>query len=243
MHIKRRGITLITNIVLVAAFTVVFAVSFLPQKALPIYGGTDLSAVYYGERGTGKVSLMFNVYENAEVVEKIVDTLDENGAKATFFVGGCWADDNGETLNKIIASGHEIGNHGYFHKDHASLNYEKNREEIYLTGVIVNALCGAEVKLFAPPSGSFSSDTLQAAYDLGYKVIMWSKDTIDWRDKDKEKVFSRATKNLTGGDLILMHPKEHTLAALSDIIKYCKDNNFELVTVGENISGENTQNT
>ena len=243
MQIKRRRITLITNVVLVVAFTAVFAVSFLPQDALPIYGGTDLSAVYNGNRGTDKVSLMFNVYENADVVEKIVDLLDENGAKATFFVGGCWADDNGETLNKIIASGHEIANHGYFHKDHAKLDYEKNREEIYLTGVIVKALCGATPTLFAPPSGSFSDDTLQAAYDLKYKVIMWSKDTIDWRDKDKAKVFSRATKNLTGGDLILMHPKEHTLTALSDIIAYCKENNFELVTVSENISGENAQNT
>lgn len=243
MQIKRRRITLITNLVLVAAFTAVFAVSFLPQKALPIYGGTDLSAVYYGNRGTGKVSLMFNVYENSEIVEEIVDLLDSNGAKATFFVGGCWADDNGKTLNKIIASGHELGNHGYFHKDHAKLDYDNNREEIYLTGVIVKALCGTQPILFAPPSGSFSDETLQAASDLGYKVIMWSKDTIDWRDGDKAKIVSRATKNLTGGDLILMHPKEHTLVALSDIIGYCKENNFELVTVSENISGENAQNT
>lgn len=243
MQIIRRRITLITNLVLVAAFTAVFAVSFLPQKALPIYGGTDLSAVYYGNRDTDKVSLMFNVYENSEVVEKIVDLLDERGAKATFFVGGCWADDNGKTLNKIIASGHEIGNHGYFHKDHKSLDYEKNREEIYLTGVIVKALCGAELKLFAPPSGSFSDETLQAAYDLGYKVVMWSKDTIDWRDGDKAKIVSRATKNLTGGDLILMHPKSHTLTALTEIIEYCERHNFKLVTVSENISAENAQNT
>ena len=243
MQIKRRKVTFITNFVLIAAFTAVFAVSFLPQKALPIYGGTNLSAVYNGNRGTDKVSLMFNVYENSEIVEKIVDLLDASGAKATFFVGGCWADDNEKTLNKIIASGHEIANHGYFHKDHAAIDYDKNREEIYLTGVIVKALCGATPTLFAPPSGSFSADTLQAAFDLGYKVVMWSKDTIDWRDKDKAKIISRATKNLAGGDLILMHPKEHTLAALSDIIGYCRNNNFELVTVSENISGDNAQNT
>ena len=243
MKIGRRKITLITNIILTAAFTAVFAVSFLPQKAFPIYGGTDLAAVYNGDRDGNKVSLMFNVYENAEIVEKILDLLSARGVKATFFVGGCWADDNGKTLNRIVGEGHEIANHGYFHKDHAALDYEKNREEIYLTGVIVNALCGAEMKLFAPPSGSYSDATLQSAYDLGYKVVMWSKDTIDWRDSDRAKIVSRATKNLTGGDLILMHPKAHTLAALPEIIGYCEERNFHIVTVGENISPLNTQNT
>lgn len=243
MNITRRRVTLITNLILITAFTAVFAVSFLPQQALPIYGGTELSAVYCGNRGDNKVSLMFNVYENSAVVRKIVDLLDESGAKATFFVGGCWADDNGDVLNKIVNSGHEIANHGYFHKDHAALDYDKNKEEIYLTGVIVKALCGKEPSLFAPPSGSFSDITLQSAYDLGYKVVMWSKDTIDWRDKDKSKIISRATKDLKGGDLILMHPKEHTLSALPEIIGYCKAQNMELVTVSENISIKNTQNT
>lgn len=243
MKTNRRKITLITNIVLVAAFTAVFTVSFFPQKALPIYGGTELTAIYNGTRGTSKVSLMFNVYENSETVEKIADLLTERGVKATFFVGGCWADDNEKTLNYLVQKGHEIANHGYFHKDHSALNYEKNKEEIYLTGVIVKALCGAITTLFAPPSGSFSENTLEAAADLGYQVIMWSKDTIDWRDKDKSKIVSRATKNLTGGDLILMHPKPHTLAALPEILDYCFSHGLEIVPVSENISEKITQNT
>lgn len=243
MKLKRRKLTLITNCMLIAAFTAVFAVSFLPENAVPIYGGTNLSAIYSGNRGTNKVSFMFNVYENTEVVEKIVDVLDGYSVKATFFVGGCWADDNEAALNKIIKSGHEIANHGYFHKDHASLDYEKNKEEIYLTGVIVKAFCGVEPSLFAPPSGSYSDITLQAAADLNYRVIMWSKDTIDWRDKDADKIFTRATKNLAGGDLILMHPKAHTLAVLPKIIEYCVTKGFSPVTVSENILSENAHNT
>ena len=243
MKIRRRKITLITNILLVAGFTALFAVSFLPRAALPIYGGTELSAIYSGARGTNKVSFMFNVYENAETVEKIAGLLTERGVSATFFVGGCWADDNEKTLKYLVESGHEIANHGYFHKDHSALNYEKNKEEIYLTGVIVKALCGATPTLFAPPSGSFSDITLQAAADINYQVVMWSKDTIDWRDSDTSKIVSRATKNLTGGDLILMHPKPHTLAALPEIMDYCFAHGLEIVKVSENISAKTTQNT
>lgn len=234
---KRTKITLISDVIILSVLAIVFSVSFIPEKITPIYGGEKQYAIYNGNRENNNVSLMFNVYENTEVVNGILDVLSEYGAKSTFFVGGCWADDNAETLKRIVGEGHEIANHGYFHKDHKQLNYEKNREEIYLTGLIINALCGVEPKLFAPPSGSFSSDTLNVAHELGYKVIMWSKDTIDWRDNDTKKVFERATQNLTGGDLVLMHPKEHTLKALPEILQYYKNAGFSVVTVSENIKG------
>lgn len=232
---KRAKITIFSDVVIIVVLAVVFSVSFFPEKITPIYGGEKQYAVYNGNRDRNNVSLMFNVYENTEVVNGILDVLNQYDAKCTFFVGGCWADDNSEALKRIVGEGHEIANHGYFHKDHKQLDYEKNKEEIYLTGLIVNALCGVQPTLFAPPSGSFSSDTLDAAYDLGYKVIMWSKDTIDWRDKDSEKVFTRATQNLTGGDLVLMHPKKHTLDVLPRILKFYKEAGFSVVTVSENI--------
>ena len=230
-----RKITLVTNTILVLIFTAVCVVSFLPESTVPIYGGDQVVAIYHGNRNEKNVSLMFNVYENTKVVNKIIDVLDEKGVKATFFVGGCWADDNGETLLKIVKNGHEIANHGYFHKDHKKLNYEGNYQEISLTDKIVEMLCGVKPTLFAPPSGSFSDVTLESAYDLNYKVIMWSKDTIDWRDKDRALVIKRATSNLENGDLVLMHPKEHTLSALPDILSYYDSVGFKVVTVSENI--------
>ncbi len=230
------NITLLTNFALVIIFTFVFAVSFFPEQIVPIYSGGNVSAIYNGNRENANVSLMFNVYEGTDVVNGIVDTLDEYGAKATFFVGGCWADDNESALKKIVEHGHEIANHGYFHKDHKKLGYDKNKEEISLTGVIVEALCGAKMNLFAPPSGSFSETTLEAAYDLGYKVIMWSKDTIDWRDSDQELLYKRATKNPENGDLILMHPKSHTLSILPRVIEFYQNIGFKIVTVSENIA-------
>ena len=230
-----KKITVITNILLVVIISVVCTVSFLPERIVPIYGGNEISAIYNGNRAKKRVSLMFNVYENTKIVNDIIELLNKEGVKATFFVGGCWADDNGETLKRIVNCGHEIANHGYFHKDHKKLDYDSNYQEISLTDKIVYALCGVKPTLFAPPSGSFSNLTLESAFDLNYKVIMWSKDTIDWRDKDKSVVVKRATTNLENGDLILMHPKEHTLLALPDILSYYKSVGFSVVTVSENI--------
>lgn len=225
----------ITDVALAVIIAAVFAIGFSAKSVVPVYGGKKTGAIYRGNVNEKKVSLMFNVYENAEIVEKIIDTLDEHGAKATFFLGGCWADDNEKTLNKIVYSGHEIANHGYFHKDHKKLDYESNKQEIYLTEKIISALCGAKTTLFAPPSGSFSETTLSAATDLGYKVVMWSSDTIDWRDGDADKIFTRATKNLSNGELVLMHPKIHTLNVLPRILAFYSDNGFSVVSVGDNL--------
>lgn len=230
-----KRIAIITNIILCITIISVCFVSFAPNSIIATYGNTTITAIYNGNRKKNNVSLMFNVYENTKVVNQIIDVLDEKGVKATFFVGGCWADDNGETLEKMVKSGHEIGNHGYFHKDHKKLNYDANYQEISNTANMVKALCGVEINLFAPPSGSFSTTTLKASYDLGNKLIMWSKDTIDWRDNDLSTIYNRATKNLEGGDLVLMHPKKHTLEVLPTIIDYYLGVGFDVVTVSENI--------
>ena len=231
-----RKVVFITNVLLIGIFITVYAFMFIPETIVPISTDNGMEAIYNGDRNKKRVSMMFNVYEGTEIVNGILDLLKEYDAKATFFVGGCWADDNGETLIRIVNEGHEIANHGYFHKDHKSLDYKMNEQEILLTGKIIESLCGEKPKLFAPPSGSFSFTTLEAANNLGYKVIMWSKDTIDWRDKDENIIIKRATSGVTNGDLILMHPKKHTLAALDDIILQYKALGLEMVTVSENIS-------
>ena len=139
---------------------------------------------------------------------------------------------------RLVEEGHEIANHGYFHKDHKNLNYENNCKEIQNTSTIINALCGVTPTLFAPPSGSFSNTTLEVAYDLNYKVIMWSKDTIDWRDKNAALIYSRATKNVKKGDFVLMHPMKETADALPDILKYYENNGLKTVTVSTNLPKE-----
>ena len=231
-------VTIITNILLFITIISVCVITFIPSSAVQTSIKDTNSAIYNGNRQKNNVSLMFNVYENTKIVNQIIDVLDKKSVKATFFVGGCWADDNENTLIKIVKSGHEIANHGYFHKDHKKLSYEANYQEIRNTSNIVKALCGIESKLFAPPSGSFSVTTLKASYDLGHKLIMWSKDTIDWRDSDIATIFNRATKNLEGGDLVLMHPKKHTLEILPSIIDYYLSVGFDVVTVSQNIDND-----
>ena len=194
---------------------------------------------YSGNENSKNVSLMINVYWGTEYLDDMLEILQQNDVKTTFFVGGTWAVRESEMLQKIYDAGHEIGNHGYYHKDQGKLSADKNLEEISNTHKLVKGLIGVDMNLFAPPSGSFNKKTVEVATQLGYKTIMWTqgRDTIDWRDKDSELIFQRAVKNCKGGDLVLMHPTLATKNALERIIKTLKQQGFNLCTVSENLAG------
>ena len=181
------------------------------------------------------VSLMFNVYSDKKSVERILEILSAHNAKATFFIGGSWADDNIDCLKKIVEGGHELGNHGYFHKNHPLLTKAQNQKEMVLCNEFVEKSVGVKIALFAPPSGAYDEQTVVIAESLGMKTIMWSKDTIDWRDKNSALVYTRATKNVKGGEFVLMHPTPHTADALPDILNYYESCNLRAITVGANL--------
>ena len=226
-------VNVVANIVIVTMVATIGALT-LSGITVGAFADKEDSPIYCG-KSTDGVSMMINVYWGTEYIDQILDIFERYDCKATFFIGGCWAVKYPEVLAKIAEKGHELGNHGYFHKQHSTLTAEQNKTEILSCEKVVWQLVGVRTELFAPPSGDFNKKTLEASEKLGYKTIMWSRDTIDWRDKSADVVYERATKNTKPGELILMHPTSHTLQALKNIVQYYKDKNIKLITVGQNI--------
>ncbi|MCH5164479.1 MAG: polysaccharide deacetylase family protein [Clostridiales bacterium] len=221
--------SLISNLVICAVVVIVFAVSFAPN-ALTVSNGDN--PIYKGN-SENKVSLMVNVYWGTEYIPEMLDIFSRYGVKTTFFVGGMWACENEAILKDIYAAGHEIGNHGYYHKDHKKLDYNRNKEEMEITHKVVKSILDYDMKLFAPPSGSYGNVTLQVAEELGYKTIMWTLDTIDWRDQDESLIIKRATEKITGGALVLMHPTKATVSALDRILAAITQKGLAVAPVSE----------
>ncbi len=219
----------VTNFVIVVFIGLLLYFGF-SSKSISVSG--ENSPIYKGS-ASDKVSLMINVYWGTEYLDEMLKCLSDNEVKTTFFVGGSWVRDNEEAFMKIVDAGHEIGNHGFFHKDHSKISYDNSIEEISATHNLVKSLCGKEMTLFAPPSGAYNKNALLAASKLGYASIMWSKDTIDWRDQDERIIIKRATKNISGGDLILMHPTAATAKSLNEIILKIKEANLCVSPVSE----------
>lgn len=230
-----RKYRVISNVLIVAMLSTLMYFVFNINSNY-VFSYSNPSVIYNGNQNSKNVSFMINVYWGNEYIDDILCILKNNGVKTTFFVGGSWAVKYTEILKKIAADGHEIANHGYFHKDHDKLSYTQNYDEIKKCHEVVKSIINVDMNLFAPPSGAFNKNTLDACNELGYRVVLWTYDTIDWRDKDANLVFNRATKNLKGGNLILAHPTEHTLKALPKILKYYKSNGFNPTTVSETLN-------
>lgn len=224
----------IANFVIICA---IFCLGILTYQGgiVGAFSSNTAQIIYSGKTKNNTISLMFNVYMGNEYVEKILQVLQEKNVKATFFVGGIWVQKNQNCFMKVYDSGNEIASHGYWHKDHSKLSDQAQINEIMLTDKLISDLTGIKMTLFAPPSGAFNKQTAYIAQNLGYKTIMWSKDTIDWRDQDEDLIFSRATENCQSGDLILMHPTNATANSLGKIIDFYKNKGLNIDTVSKNI--------
>ena len=229
-------ISVVTNVVIIFILSVFVIVSFVSGKQSVMVANSEYNGtIYAGDKSSKNISLMINVYWGNEHLEKMLETFEKHGVKTTFFVGGTWVASNEELLKIIISSGHEVASHGYSHKEHSKLSLEANLAEISKCHDLVKHVTGISMELFAPPGGSYNKNTITAAESLGYKTIMWTRDTIDWRDKNPELIYSRAVANLSGGDLVLMHPTQCTAEVLERIIIEIKQKGFDIVPVSETL--------
>lgn len=219
------------NIIIVAMIVALVGISVSNAKALSVQA--DSRVYYAGNANNSNVCFMINVYQGNDYVQSILDILQAYNVKTTFFIGGSWAVKNVELVKEIYSRGHELGNHGFYHKNQDELDFDSNYQEINMCHKVVSENVGVEMNLFAPPSGAYNITTVDAAAALNYKTIMWTHDTIDWRDQDSSLIYKRATKNLSNGDLILMHPTAKTVEALTNIISTAVNNGFKPTTVSE----------
>ncbi len=220
---------IIANIIIVFMFISLIGISF--SNASSLTASADARVIYSGNSSKNNVCFMINVYQGEDYVRDILDILDVYNVKTTFFIGGSWAVKHIDLIKEIYTRGHEIGNHGFYHKDQDNLDFEGNVQEISLCHKVISENIGIEMALFAPPSGAYNVTTVDAATSLNYKTIMWTHDTIDWRDQDSDLIYKRATRDLSNGDLILMHPTEMTVNALTKIISFAINSGFNPTTV------------
>lgn len=219
------------NIIIFAMFVALVGISVSNAKALSVQA--DSRVYYAGNTNSSNVCFMINVYQGGDYVQSILDVLEAYNVKTTFFIGGSWAVKNVDLIKEIYSRGHELGNHGFYHKNQDKLDFDSNYQEINMCHKVVSENVGVEMNLFAPPSGAYNVTTVDAAASLNYKTIMWTHDTVDWRDQDSSLIYKRATKNLSNGDLILMHPTANTVEALTNIISTAINNGFTPTTVSE----------
>lgn len=201
------------------------------EKLLPIYNV---------QTEENKVALTMNCAWNAEDIDKILETLEQNNIKITFFMVGDWIEKYPDAVKKIYDAGHEIGTHSDTHPHVNNLSYEKNIEEIENSNNKIENITGNRTDLYRTPYGEYNQIVIKSAQDKGYFTIQWSLDTLDYTGVTGEEMWNRIKNKISSGDIILMHNgTKHTADSLEKIIKNIKEKNLEIVKISDLIYKEN----
>ena len=222
---------IITAIVMLIVVFGIFITAHTLSDAVSVQA--RMIPIYNVDTQENKVAITFNCAASGDI-DNILGTLENHGIKCTFFMLGSWAVDYPDEVQKIYDAGHEIGNHGYSHKDLPTMNYEKIMLDIQKCNETVRNITGHSPVLFRAPSGAYDNKTISAAENLGMKTIQWDVDSIDWKNISASEIVERVTTRVKNGSIIQLHTgTECTAEALPLILDFLETNNFQCVTVSE----------
>jgi probable sporulation protein (polysaccharide deacetylase family) len=215
-------------------------VKFVYREIKPQVSLNELGAqpIYRGNPAKPMVSLMINVAWGNEYIVPMLDILDEEQVKVTFFLDGSWLSKNPELAKEMLKRGHEMENHAYTHSNMSTLSRARATVEIEKTQKLLKETLGVTNQWFAPPSGDFDQETVEIASSLGLKTVLWTVDTVDWRNPSPESVVAKITSQAEPGTLVLMHPTTSSSKALKAMIRGIKAKGLQLGAVSQTLSAE-----
>lgn len=164
----------------------------------------------------------------------LLDVLEENDVKATFFMLGSsigyWED----TVCRAVEDGHEIASHTWDHPNLNSLSYEEISNEISDTRALIYEVTGVDTMLMRPPYGNSDSRVVAMAEEEGVALIKWSVDTMDWSVLDAYAVYEHIMSHASDGAIILCHDVHRTtIEAMEMAIPALLEEGYQLVTITE----------
>ena len=155
-------------------------------------------------------------YENG-YTDDILDTLQEKGVQAVFFVTMPYVQSEPELVQRMIDEGHIVGNHSVNHPSFPEISFEECQQEIMELHDYVKENFGYEMSLFRFPMGEFSEADLKVVQDLGYRSVFWSFAYRDWlvdEQPDPQEAIATIEDKCHPGAIYLLHAVSETNAQI-----------------------------
>ena len=194
--------------------------------------GEDLEKykTYIKKRTRKAVALTFDDGPSPKTTPVALDLLKKYNAKGTFFMVGHAVEGNEDIIKRVIAEGHQIGNHSWDHPVLTKISLEKAKSQINDTTAALKKASGLDVHIMRPPYGAING-AIQAEVDQSF--ILWDVDTLDWKNRNTASIMKEVRKAQVGS-IILMHDiHQTTIDALPLILQYLTEQGFEMVTIEE----------
>lgn len=166
--------------------------------------------------------------------ERLLDIFAEYGGKGSFFVVGNLIDSRTDTIKRMAAEGHEIAGHSWSHRQLTKLSTQELIDQIMTTRAKILDVAGIDSTVIRPPYGAYNDAVKQTCSDLGIVMVNWSLDTLDWKNKNVDMIYSSIMKDVKDGDIILCHDLHGTTVdAMEQVIPALLEQGYQLVTVSE----------
>lgn len=143
--------------------------------------------------------------------EQLIDLFVQYSGQATFFVLGQQVEAGRDIVRAAAQGGHYIANHSYSHTSLEGIGEEGFLDEVEQTRqAILNAAgdlfyLDKDVRYLRPPYGATDGNTRQYAANLGYAVVMWDIDPMDWRQPGANVIASHIISSVYPGAIVLSH--------------------------------------
>ncbi|NYE08432.1 cellulose synthase/poly-beta-1,6-N-acetylglucosamine synthase-like glycosyltransferase/spore germination protein YaaH/peptidoglycan/xylan/chitin deacetylase (PgdA/CDA1 family) [Bacillus niacini] len=206
----------------------------------------------YGKSKHKEVVLTFDDGPDPAYTPQILDILNKNHIKGTFFIVGENAVLHPELVKRMHKEGHEIGNHTFTHPDIESITPFQTTLELNANQRLFQGITGHSTTLFRPPytanaepKSSGELLPMLQAQKLGYTMVGELIDSEDWQGHSSQEIVNQVLDQLPEGNVILLHDsggdRSNTVKALPFLIKELKKRGYTFTTVAELIGKSNSQ--
>jgi peptidoglycan/xylan/chitin deacetylase (PgdA/CDA1 family) len=165
----------------------------------------SVGVVHHGGTCERKLALSFDDGPSPANTPWVLDILRDCEARATFFVVGNQIKGREALLERMVADGHEVGNHTYTHSHTIRLTRSELQREIESTNKSIEAITNLPVQLVRPPFGKDRRRIGQVAEQLGMKAVVWSIDSGDTGRFSAVEVAQRIVARAKPGAIVLFH--------------------------------------
>lgn len=210
------------------------------------YQSMSPTGQWYGRTFTGssrdakQLALTFDDGPNDPCTQQLLDVLARHDVHATFFVMGCYVRQRPDIVRAVARAGHAIGNHTFTHPLLTFKPVAQIRQELADCREAIQGTIGEHSGLFRPPFGGRRPAVLRIARELGMQPVMWNVTGYDWNAPPVEEIERKITRQIRGGDVILLHDGGHkqmgadrsrTVLATDRLIARYKSEGYAFVTI------------
>jgi peptidoglycan/xylan/chitin deacetylase (PgdA/CDA1 family) len=193
-----------------------------------------------GRTDTSAVALTFDDGPSPDT-EGILDVLAEHSLRATFFMVGCEVESFQGIAQRVIAEGHEVGNHSYSHPLYLFQRASQTRDQVKRTQEVIAEAVGIRPRLARPPYGVRTLAYFRATSALGLRTVQWDVSSFDWKGSSPSQIAETVLRQAQPGSIILLHDgdssrkedRKNTVGALPLIIEGLNQRDLKIVPLAQ----------